>query len=372
MAAAVTSYTSDKIKIIGLILTIAVVFHHAHNLQFASGHPNAAVRFTESFFHYGLRGLAVPFFFVCSGYFLCARANFTAAWPGEIRKRTRSLLVPFLVWSGGWIVVMWILQSIPQLAPYFGRDQISMSHPAQIVDLMTFDPIPHPLWYMRDLFLLTLLSPLVVWAMSRRWSAAIYLTGAAALYYSVPSIEVREAEDLLFFGLGVGLAVKQWTVPAVPRAVAWSLLFAGLALISYHAWWVDTRHQESPWILNTAVLFCLPGIWWSYDSVATWLRVPAMLAASEFALFVYMGHEPLLTIMRKGLLRLSGETSVGLVTVWAGTGLAMVLGLSLVAWMLRTWLPGIYGLLTGGRLKRLGTPARSPAPAAVGISTATM
>ncbi len=358
---AISAYTSDKIKIIGLILTVAVVFHHAHNLQFADAPAAGWVRYSESFFHYGLRGLSVPFFFIASGYFLCARAGFLAAWPKEVGKRVGSLLVPFLIWSAGWLLVMWMLQKIPSLSPYFGRDHIVLADVPHVLDLMTFDPIPHPLWYMRDLFLLTLLSPLVVAAMKRNWSMVLYFAGAAALYYSVPSIELREAQDLLFFGAGVALAVRQPTIPAVPKPLRWGMLGVALALMAYHCWWVDTRFQESQWIMNTAVLIGLPALWLVYDDLAGWLRGPTLLAMADYALFIYMGHEPLLTITRKILIEVAGNGSAALFAIWLGTGTAMIVGLAIVAWVMRVYVPRLYALLVGGRV----APARAPWSAGV-------
>jgi succinoglycan biosynthesis protein ExoH len=375
--AAVSSETSDKIRIIGFFLTIAVVLHHAHNLQFATGNPDAWLRYLESVFHYGLRGLAVPFFFVCSGYFLCARDGFLRAWPAEVGKRARSLLLPFVLWSGGWILAMWALQSLPHLGACFGREAISLRDGRQVLDLMTLDPIPHPLWYMRDLFVLAIASPLALWAM-RRWSTAVvWFVVAIGLYFSVPAIEVRESGDLLFFGAGVALAAHRGRIPRAlarpPRAFSWGLLVASLALIGYHCWWVDTYHAECQWILNTAVIIGLPALWWTYDDGARYLRTAAMLAAADYALFIYMAHEPAVTIVRKSTLALAGESTSGLAAVWLGSAVAVMATAVAAATVLRRYVPAAYGVLTGGRLGAARNPPRLPeaavAPAASALAT---
>src|SRR4051812_1744404 len=87
---AVSAYVSDKIRIIGLLLTVVVVLHPAHDLQFADAAPQGWLRYAEESFHYGLRALAVPFFFVCSGWFLCDRGDVLRAYPRELGKRARS------------------------------------------------------------------------------------------------------------------------------------------------------------------------------------------------------------------------------------------------------------------------------------------
>ena len=66
MAAAIEQYTSEKIRILGLLLTLIVIVHHASNLQFAPGGTVTTpwLHWAEGTFHYGLRALTVPFFFV--------------------------------------------------------------------------------------------------------------------------------------------------------------------------------------------------------------------------------------------------------------------------------------------------------------------
>lgn len=345
----VSTVTSDKIKIIGLALTLVVVLHHAHNLQFASDTPAAPLRYAEYFFHYGLRALAVPFFFICSGFFLADRAEFLRAWPGEVRKRFWSLLVPFLVWSGGWLLALWCLERVPALAGSFGREHISLANSLQVLDFMTLDPIPHPLWYMRDLFLLAIASPAIIWLLRQRWGMFTYFAIAVTVYYSVPAIEMRESGDLLFFGIGAALAIHKPTVPMVSTPMTAGLCIMSFGLILYHGWWVDTYHAESQWILNTAALIGLPAIWSAYDRVAPWVRTTATLAAADFALFIYMGHEPLVTLVRKLAVGSLGTSTAALTVIWLGSAFGVTIVLVLTAMLLRRWLPPVYAVLSGGR-----------------------
>src|SRR3954462_7656185 len=102
---AIDARTSEKIRVVGLVLTLFVVFHHGFNLQFATAPVAAPVGWAEDLGHFGLRGLSGPFFFVFSAYFLCVRLVGAGPWTGEVRKRARSLLLPFLLWSAAWLLV---------------------------------------------------------------------------------------------------------------------------------------------------------------------------------------------------------------------------------------------------------------------------
>jgi hypothetical protein len=48
---AVSAYTSDKIRIIGLMLTVVVVVHHPHKQQFAAAAPAPGQRYAAELVH---------------------------------------------------------------------------------------------------------------------------------------------------------------------------------------------------------------------------------------------------------------------------------------------------------------------------------
>ena len=65
---------SNKIKNISLILTILVVFLHAYNLEESNSVININ-GFIQNFISYGVCTIAVPLFFMISGYLFFYKIN---------------------------------------------------------------------------------------------------------------------------------------------------------------------------------------------------------------------------------------------------------------------------------------------------------
>ena len=61
-------YLSNKIKNISFILTILVVILHAYNMQ----NDINIVSFIQTFISHGIATIAVPIFFIISGYLFLA------------------------------------------------------------------------------------------------------------------------------------------------------------------------------------------------------------------------------------------------------------------------------------------------------------
>lgn len=356
---AIDTYTSDKIRVIGLLLTLIIVLHHATNLQF--GDPGAWWFSAQAAFHHGLRALTVPLFFVLSAFFLCAKPDFAAAWPGEVRKRSGTLLAPFLAWSALWLVVFWAIQWSPALAARMGRDAISLADPAQVARLLFIDIIPHPLWYLRDLFVLTLLAPAIVWLLRRNWGMAVWFTGATAMLYSAPSFEVREIGDCFFFGIGAVLALHRPRLATPPAWARATLYVVVTAMLAGNCWWVHRYQVESIPLLHTAAVLGVPMVWLGYDDARRWLHRPALIRASSLAILLYVAHEPLVTIVRKMLLTATGTSPTALGLVWLATT-GIVIGLIAgAAWVAgRIW-PGALALFTGGRSRAKTAPVAAQA-----------
>ena len=189
--------------------------------------------------------VAMPLFFMFSGYlfFLNVENLTTEAYYRKLRRRAKTLLLPYLLWNA----------VVAAKAVVEGRMEVGELSPSlfwnfyhtagrQIdwlgnVNTMSA-PIDMPLWFLRDLMVVTLLSP-VIYLMVRRWGNAvlvlltvIYLSGVAAF---IPGLS---AYAVYFFYIGAYMAIGRHNPVDIARrlmkpAGAVALLTAAAMLLSY-------------------------------------------------------------------------------------------------------------------------------------------
>ena len=86
---------SQKIKNMSLLCALLVVSIHVSWPQ----EPLSAGWFLSIAIKEGYARIAVPFFFVVSGFLLAGHFDEEKWWHHEVGKRVRTLVVPFLIWS---------------------------------------------------------------------------------------------------------------------------------------------------------------------------------------------------------------------------------------------------------------------------------
>lgn len=116
---------SEKIKGLSVLCSVLVCFNHAYVVPTAIEHASwsgTAIAIIENSFRYGVARISTPFFFMVSAYLLFREASsLRTRYGAEIRKRVRSLLVPFLFWSTWSFVIIASIQQIPFVMGQSGR-----------------------------------------------------------------------------------------------------------------------------------------------------------------------------------------------------------------------------------------------------------
>ena len=162
--------------------------------------------------------VAVPVFFALSGYFFFKGVSSfdLPTYKRKLSKRIRTLLVPYLVWNcmpilfvvtGNLYSILFRGKSTNDLVAFLiglWNDGIWHIWWDKTSGLMPFDS---PLWYVRDLMILCVLSPLFNWLLRKLgW---IFIVIVSGLYLSPLSFPVGfSSTGLLFFGLGSTFAIK--------------------------------------------------------------------------------------------------------------------------------------------------------------------
>lgn len=225
--------------------------------------------------------VAIPTFFLISGYLLFQQFSLKK-WPDKLWRRVKRLSVPYVVWNMTFVLFYLSLSClVPRLGKrvaMFGLDTLGGAI-SKILSL-TVAPIDGPLWFIRVLFLLVLVSPGLWFVMrigkgipalilSLGWCVAESCLGLEkTLHLTFPAYAIT-----CFLSGGV-LAVKG-KEPVACFSRKWcSLLLLGLAACGIRAYLLMFTMAEAGAGSNDGmIVFCSISV-----SVLAILEAPALIA----------------------------------------------------------------------------------------------
>ena len=209
----VSDETSQKIKNMSIICAMLVVTIHV-------GWPHEVLCPTWFIFHLvkgGIAPIAVPFFFIVSGFFLAAHFDEPDWHRQETKKRILSLFIPFFVWSIICFLTTAALSIIADLIAHrpFGTNlQISNGRWIHALGLDVDNcPALTPLWYVRCLFFFAIASPLfktMVDRFGKTWLSTTFIIAMVFASIRTPTELLPEGEHEPFwsgfFAYGISLS----------------------------------------------------------------------------------------------------------------------------------------------------------------------
>jgi hypothetical protein len=174
---------SNAIGFLRFPLTIGIVFLHYNVLSEIAlgalpvhGELPLWLKSLVYIFSYAIPSICVPCFFIISGYLFFANIEelTMGVYKKKLLARTKSLLIPFLLWN--------IVALIISLTLYYSRNTVSTEpnysfgalvntficsnkgvilYPTEAASGVWPFPILGPMWYVRELFVMALISPLI-------------------------------------------------------------------------------------------------------------------------------------------------------------------------------------------------------------------
>jgi len=142
-------YQSDKLRTISFFLILLVVMVHSTNLSVRIDANFTTINkgvnsFFQNFISDGIAKIASPLFFAISGYlfFLNINEGKPAEFLEKYKKRFRTLVIPYLLWSIFGLIFYFAIQSIPYFKPFFTREDQGL---LLFSSVDTHLPAAHPL-----------------------------------------------------------------------------------------------------------------------------------------------------------------------------------------------------------------------------------
>ena len=394
---------SQTISLLRFPLIVAVVFIHfnlVENGLTIQGRPcfvgmAAWVWYAVEMVSEVVARLSVPLFYVVSGYLFFRSADSFSCheYIAKLRRRFRSLFIPYVLWNlmaVAWLAFHILLMRLLDAGGEGGVEfrfsfmrllnTLSYSNATNgfVVYLdqvgthaLSVFPADVPLWFVRDLMIVVLLSPLVrwlilkarvwyvvavgvVWYVCQAWTTLQAVHGADIPLFNTSAFQVitYTVAALFFFSLGAWLSLRRIDFMSflTGRRVVLVAIYVAIAVFDL----ATKTHPLNPCIHNLGIVVGIAAVW----AVAARVGQPTTRLTQRVGIsagavfFIFALHNIVMSDIARVVYTLLPWADHSLLTFlfYILVPLITIL-LCLVAYrILKTILPSVCNVLTGARV----------------------
>lgn len=290
LAAPIASEVSRRIAIARYLSIVGIlIVHNDYKPIWEMG--DSAFELTKTFLVHGLFRYALPLLTAISGWLL-----FTAALDQRygklIANKTRTLLVPLIIWNLPLVLAIYLLQRYDLIWQSLGLKfyPFELTHWLNGVLSIFHAPVDYPLYFLRDLFVLALLSPIFGFVIRRLpyWGLAVILVIFAL---DLDGVLVLHDHLMVTFYIGGLAAVRKWDLKRLDK-YAVPLLISLLACSVFIA---IAKIENIDWLRVLAPFW----LWPCFSLIEKSRYADVLVRWSKTSFYLFVTHGPLLTVLWK-------------------------------------------------------------------------
>lgn len=303
--------------------------------------------------------IAVPLFFLMSGYLFFYKVETfnNGTYLLKLKKRFKSLLIPFIFWTTALLCIFYILSHLPFTSNFFATKNYTLeyvisSYWAQESPTsgMTY-PLAYQFWFIRDLIVCVIISPILYYIVSKTKVWGIIFIGTAWFFnLSIPYLGFRgfSTAAIFFFSLGAWVSTRKLNIIVISR----ELKFFGFSYpIIAIADLLTKNYVFNAYIHNlgiiSGIIFCFLLV--SYLLENNKIKSIPLLSSASF--FIFAIHDPwLLRTIKKILYMVIRPESDLMLTLLYFIAVILVIIISVgIYYALKNLTPRFTSIITGGR-----------------------
>ncbi|WP_273700231.1 acyltransferase family protein [Ensifer adhaerens] len=347
----VNANISSRINLMRIVLISGIVFVHVPHDPATSPYLGTygVLDFLRVFLGDSLFRVGVPCLSAISGYLLFRRGLDSFDYGKTLKTKARTVLLPFLLWNIAFLALVFVAQSkgisfgyLPEVVGASAREWLNLAVALQGL------PIDVPLYFLRDLLLCIVLSPVLAWLIKRYPMQTLAVLFAYAVL-PLPNGIFLKKSILFGFSTGIYMSLHRVDVRGLDR-FSWPITIAVLGASLLLSVVLFQYGPEFPvWVDMLRSLTALSGILGSWAVSERLVRTSLgsrLGRGSGLSFWIFCTHYPLLVLFWM----IWNRTGFGYYPAFYYTVPFITIAILVVAYGLAgRWLPNLTATLTGSR-----------------------
>ena len=306
---------SNTIDYLRFPLVVFVIF--IHNYQQTVSVPGSIIgnenympiyHLISELFSKTLGSIAVPLFYIIAGFlfFINVELFSIKCYRDKLKSRVRTLLIPYLFWNIATIAFYYTCYAIPPIRLLMNvTPEFSVSY--FLKSLWMFHggeyPIAYQFWFIRDLMVISIMSPIIYFAIKKLKLififslSIIWLSGWRLNFEGYETVSALFFDSIFFFSAGGWFSINKKSLLSEMKKVS------RLSYIFYPIFGIaDLITKNHAYNIYFHKLGIILGIMFSFNLVSHLLKTKKINPApflSAAAFFVFSIHHIPLTALRK-------------------------------------------------------------------------
>jgi len=349
-------------------LIVCLVFFHAsdpdtqiNGIIYTTGSTDFPIHYYCSQFFCGPLQLYVEFFFFVSGFLFFNNINMLDLlnYKNKIQNRVGSLLVPYLFWNFVVFTLYFSINKIPQLESFVNKDvhfhdfiSYFWNNPGEMKTNYKINPtmpISYQFWFVRDLMIAVLLTPIISLFCRKTKIYGIILIGILwyfGYWFKIPGLSIVW---IFFFTAGAYFGIHKRNLIedfGKIRNISF-ILFPVIAVANL----MTMEYIFNEYIHKIGIII---GIVFSFNFAAYLFEknvIKPVKYLSVATFFIFATHDPFFyrTFYKVSYMIFSPESDLGFTLLYFANSILVVFSALGLFFVLKRFLPRFTRIITGGR-----------------------